>query len=126
MITIDKKTCAGCQRCCHGKPGTIIPAHRYAGTKPKINKNYNCEHLSFRNKCGALYGKPVECAIYPIVIANGEVFVDMACPAWKEAVRQWTEQFGNHIDDYSDGRDDHKFVNLWIAQRQIKELMKWN
>lgn len=44
----------------------------------------------------------------------------MVCPAWKEAVKQWEEQFGFDIDDYGDGRDDHKFVNLWIA-KMIKE-----
>ena len=113
MISIDKETCAGCQRCCHGKPGTIIQVHLNDGTKPKINKYYKCEKLTDRNNC--MYEKPIECAIYPIVIADDGIYVDMACPAWKEAVRQWDEQFGGCIDDYNDGRDDHKFVDLWIA-----------
>ena len=120
MITINKETCAACQRCCRGKPGTTIHAHLHDGTKPKVDKNYNCEYLGSFNKCGAPHGKPIECAIYPIVISDGEVFVDMACPAWKEAVRQWDEQFGYNIDNYNDGRDDHKFVNLWIAHHQIR------
>ena len=124
MISIDKKTCAECRRCCHGKPGTTIPAHLHDGTKPKVDKNYNCEYLGSFNKCGAPHGKPIECAIFPIVISHDQVFVDMSCPAWEEAVRQWDEQYGHHIDDYNDGREDHKFVDLWIAQSQIKELIK--
>ena len=68
-----------------------------------------------------MYEKPIECAIYPIIIAGGKIYVDMTCPGWKEAVRQWDEQYGYHIDDYNDGRDDHKFVDLWIAHSQIKE-----
>ena len=119
MIKIDRKTCEGCQRCCHGKPGTILHTHLHDGTKPKVDNNYNCEFLGIFNRCSAPQGKPVECAIYPIVIADGEIFVDIACPGWKEAVKQWDEQFGHHIDDYSDGKDDHKFVDLWIAQSQL-------
>ena len=121
MISIDKKTCAGCRRCCRGKPGTTIQAHLHDGTQPKVNKNYNCEYLGIFNKCGATHGKPVECAIYPMVISNGKIYVDMACPAWEEAVRQWDEQYRSCIDDYDDGIDDHKFVDLWIAHSQIKE-----
>ncbi len=120
MISIPYETCAACQRCCHGKPGTTIPAHLHDGTKPENNKYYNCEKLSIRNKCGALHGKPIECAIYPIVISHDQVYVDMACPAWKDAVRQWEGQFGECIDDFNDIRDDHKYVNLWIA-KMIKE-----
>lgn len=67
------------------------------------------------------HGKPVECAIYPIVISHEQVFVDIACPAWEEAVRQWDEQFGECIDDFNDVRDDHKYVNLWIAKSTMKE-----
>jgi len=123
MITIDKKTCAGCQRCCHGKPGTILNVHLQESTqRPTINKDHRCEFLNSRNNCylSKCHSKPTKCDIYPIVIANGEVFVDMACPAWMDAVKQWDEQFGQHIDDYNDGRDDHKFVNLWIAQSQME------
>lgn len=116
MISIDRKTCEGCQRCCHGKPGTTISAHHtITHRKPLIDKNHRCEFLNSRNNCGIL-NQPIECAIYPIVIADGEIFVDMACPGWKEAVKQWDEQFGSHIDDYRDGNDKHKFVNLWVAR----------
>ena len=121
MIKIPSKTCAECKRCCRGKPGTTIHAHLHDGTKPKVDKNYNCEYLGSFNKCGAPHGKPFECAIYPIVISDGQIFVDMSCLAWKEAVKQWDKQFGECIDDYNDGRDDHKFVDLWIAHSQIKE-----
>jgi len=116
MILIDKETCAGCQRCCHGTPENYLLAHLHNGKHPKIDKNHNCNQLSNRNKCGAKHGKPVECAIFPIIIADGKIYVDMGCPAWKEAVRQWDEQFGRCIDDYNYSRDDHKFVDLWIAQ----------
>lgn len=122
MISIDKKTCAGCRRCCHGKPGTHIHAHLHDGTQPKVDNIYNCEYLGSFNKCGAPHGKPVECAIYPIVISDGQIFVDMSCPAWKEAIKQWDEQFGFDIDYYGDGREDHKFVNLWIAKTTMKEV----
>lgn len=121
MIKIPHETCAACQRCCRSKPETTIQAHLYDGTKPKVDKNYNCEYLGSFNTCGAPHGKPVECAIYPMVISGGQIFVDMSCPAWKEAVRQWDEQFGGCIDNYNDGRDDHKFVDLWIAHSQIKD-----
>ena len=120
MISIPQETCAACQRCCHGTPGDLIPAHHTSNHRqPQIDKNRRCEFLNSRNNCGIL-NKPIGCAIFPIVISGGEVFVDMACPAWEEAVRQWDEQFGFDIDDYGDGRDDHKFVNLWIA-KMIKE-----
>lgn len=120
MISIDKKTCAGCRRCCHGKPGTTIPAHLHDGTQPKVDKNYNCEYLGIFNKCGAPHGKPDGCATYPIVISDGKIYVDLACPAWEDAVKQWYKQFGDKIDDYNDGRDDHKFVNLWMAQATVE------
>lgn len=119
MISIDKKTCAACQRCCHGTPGKYIPVH-HAGDRPQYDQNHRCEFLNSRNNCGIL-NKPIECATYPIVISDGKICVDMSCPAWKDAVKQWDEQFGYHIDDYHDGRDDHKFVDLWIAHSQIQE-----
>lgn len=119
MIKINKETCAACQRCCRGKPGTTVPAHLHDDTQPKVDKNYNCEFLGIFNTCSAPHGKPVECAIYPIVISNGKIYVDITCPAWKDAVRQWDEQFGGKIDDYNGCRDDHKFAILWIAHSQI-------
>lgn len=120
MISIPYKTCAACQRCCHGTPGDHIRAHHTSNHRqPLIDNNHRCEFLNARNNCGVL-NQPIECAIYPIVITQGQIFVDMVCPAWKEAVKQWEEQFGFDIDDYGDGRDDHKFVNLWIA-KMIKE-----
>lgn len=121
MISIDKNTCAACQRCCHGTPGAHIPAHHTDNHRqPVIDKNHRCEFLNTRNNCGIL-NQPIECAIYPMVISNGKIYVDMRCPAWEEAVRQWDEQFGDNIDNYNDGRDDHKFVDLWIARSQTKE-----
>lgn len=115
MIKIDRKTCHKCQRCCHGTPGDHIPAKLPADEPIRFDRFHRCERLNSRNNCN-LMKKPMECAIYPIVIADGEIFVDMACPGWKEAIKQWDEQFGGHIDDYRDGNDDHKFVNLWVAR----------
>ena len=124
MISIDKKTCAECRRCCHGTPGDHIPAHHTDNHRqPLIDKNHRCEFLNSRNNCGIL-NQPIECAIYPVVISDGKIYVDMACPAWEDAVKQWDEQYGGCIDDYDDCREDHKFVDLWIAQSQIKELIK--
>jgi len=122
MISIDKKTCKECQRCCHGKPGTILPVRlQESPQRPIINENHICEFLNSKNNCylSKCHSKPIGCDIYPIVISYDQVFVDTACPAWQEAVKQWDEQFGGHIDDYNDGRDDHKFVNLWIAKSKL-------
>ena len=124
MISIPNETCAKCQRCCHGTPCDHIHAHHTSNHRqPQYDQYHRCEFLNSRNNCGIL-NRPIECAIYPIIIADGKIYVDMACPAWEDAVRQWDEQYGHHIDDYNDGREDHKFVDLWIAQSQIKELIK--
>ncbi len=124
MIEIDPKLCAGCQRCCHGTPGDYIPATliigiQNTGNRPKINDDHRCNHLNTRNRCNYGLLKPLECAIYPIVIFGGDVYVDMSCPGWKDAVRQWCERFGGAIDEYEPDKK-HKFVRLWMA-KMIKE-----
>lgn len=119
MIEINPKTCAGCQRCCHGTPGAHIPAKLPADVLPHYDKNHRCVRLNTRNKCDLGLRKPIECQLYPIVIFGGNVFVDMSCPAWKSAIDQWCDRFGGAIDDYEPGKE-HKFVALWMA-RMIKE-----
>jgi len=115
IITIDPKLCEGCQRCCHGTHGNRIPAKPSHGKIPRYNKQHNCDQLNKRQHCNRGIGRPVECAIYPIVIFDDGIYVDMSCPGWQSAVDQWTKRFGAQVDDYQDGRQ-HEFVNLWIAQ----------
>jgi Fe-S-cluster containining protein len=118
MIEIDPEICAGCQKCCHGIPGNTIPAKLSHGKTLRYNKYYQCEQLNKRNHCNMGLAKPIECQLYPIVIFGDEVYVDMACPAWKSAVTQWYERFSKDIDSY--GNDEHKFVKLYLA-KMIKE-----
>ena len=60
----------------------------------------------------------LEMPTYPIVISGSDIYVDMSCPAWKDAVEQWYERFGKDVDNYDD--NEHKFVKLYLA-RMIKE-----
>jgi hypothetical protein len=61
--------------------------------------------------------RPIECQLYPIVMFGGDVYVDMMCPAWKDAVNQWYERFAKGVDDDD---NEHKFVKLYLA-KMIKE-----
>ena len=60
----------------------------------------------------------LKCPIYPIVISDGDIYVDMMVPGRKDAVNQWYERFGRDVDNYDD--DEHKFVKLYLA-KMIKE-----
>ena len=95
-IKVDLELCKKCQRCCRGTPGNMMAVRTDRGII-KINSRGKCEHLSIHDVCSIV--RPLDCALYPIVILEDGIYIDKSGPGWQHALnqfREYAEQFKNN------------------------------
>lgn len=55
---------------------------------PKVNHDGKCEYFNKINKCRHL-PKPEDCNMYPLYFLEDGLYIDKACPGWKNALTQF-------------------------------------